>query len=77
MRQIIDEDPSQTVAQYADVSKVEKFQLGDVEYEKRQDTFRNFKKTVLKDHMTKVSSEIQGIVCSFDASTWIRSIHGR
>jgi tubulin-folding cofactor B len=54
---IIDTDPSNTVAQYADVSKVEKFEISEQAYEAKQDTFRNFKKTVLKDHVAKVEEE--------------------
>jgi len=41
---VIDNDPMKSTAAYADVNAVEKYEISEDAYNKRRDTFRNFKK---------------------------------
>jgi tubulin-folding cofactor B len=40
---VVDSAPSSLLAQLEDVSQVEKYQISEEEYNKRDDTFRKFK----------------------------------
>ena len=44
----IDTNPSMNYAEFEDLSKVEKYEMSDKEYDKRDDTFRKFRQQQLK-----------------------------
>ena len=46
--QVVDSAPSSLLAQLEDVSQVEKYQISEEEYNKRDDTFRKFKADMQK-----------------------------
>eukprot|EP00794_Sanderia_malayensis_P020457 gene20457-22473_t len=53
---VIDNNPGRTAGEFEDVSQVEKYELKNEEYDKKQDTVRNF---LRKNKMGKFSDEAQ------------------
>ena len=45
---VTDNNPNATMGEWDDVSKVEKYVMSDAEYDKKEDTYRNFRKRQLK-----------------------------
>ncbi|XP_072047355.1 tubulin-folding cofactor B-like [Amphiura filiformis] len=56
---VIDRDPSVSVGEYTDVSKVEKFELSTDDYAKRADTVREFKKKHKMGQFREITPEEQ------------------
>eukprot|EP01006_Ploeotia_vitrea_P043473 TRINITY_DN66736_c5_g1_i1.p1 TRINITY_DN66736_c5_g1~~TRINITY_DN66736_c5_g1_i1.p1 ORF type:complete len:247 (+),score=158.95 TRINITY_DN66736_c5_g1_i1:29-769(+) len=47
---VVDTDPNQSMAEFQDVSKVEKYEISEEAYDQRKDTFRKFKQRNLREY---------------------------
>jgi tubulin-folding cofactor B len=61
---VIDNNPDPMFAEFEDVSKVEKYEISEESYSKRDDTFRKFKEekqkvdpSFMKTTQTKISDD--------------------